>query len=68
MVARAIQTAVEASGMPNGIFSMVHAVNTEISIRLVQHPAAKAVGFTGSLQGGRALFDAAAKRPEEATG
>lgn len=64
MVARAMQTAVEASGMPNGTFSMVHGVSTEIGMRLVQHPAAKAVGFTGSLQGGRALFDAAAKRPE----
>jgi alpha-ketoglutaric semialdehyde dehydrogenase len=31
---------------------------------LVRHPATKAVGFTGSLQGGRALFDAAAARPE----
>jgi 2,5-dioxopentanoate dehydrogenase len=64
LVARAIQAAVEASGMPNGVFSMVHGVSTEIGMRVVQHPAAKAVGFTGSLQGGRALFDAAAKRPE----
>jgi NADP-dependent aldehyde dehydrogenase len=64
LVGRAIQTAVEATGMPNGVFSMVHGVSTEIGMRLVQHPATKAVGFTGSLQGGRALFDAAAKRPE----
>ncbi|HWD94151.1 MAG TPA: aldehyde dehydrogenase (NADP(+)) [Verrucomicrobiae bacterium] len=64
LVARAIQAAVEASGMPPGVFSMVHAASNEISIRLVQHPAAKAVGFTGSLSGGRALFDAAAKRLE----
>jgi NADP-dependent aldehyde dehydrogenase len=64
MVGRAIDAAVEATGMPKGVFSMVHAVNTETSIRLVQHPATKAVGFTGSLQGGRALFDAAAKRHE----
>jgi len=64
LVARAIQSAVEATGMPNGVFSMVHGVSTEIGMRLVQHAAAKAVGFTGSLQGGRALFDAAAKRAE----
>jgi NADP-dependent aldehyde dehydrogenase len=64
LVARAIQTAVEATGMPNGVFSMVQGVSIEIGMRLVQHPAAKAVGFTGSLQGGRALFDAGAKRPE----
>jgi NADP-dependent aldehyde dehydrogenase len=31
---------------------------------LVNHPKLKAVGFTGSLRAGRALFDAAAKRPQ----
>jgi acyl-CoA reductase-like NAD-dependent aldehyde dehydrogenase len=31
---------------------------------LVQHPAVQAVGFTGSLRAGRALFDAAAARPK----
>jgi NADP-dependent aldehyde dehydrogenase len=31
---------------------------------IVEHPAIKAVGFTGSLRGGKALFDAAARRPE----
>ena len=31
---------------------------------LVRHPLTKAVGFTGSLRGGRALMDAAAARPE----
>ena len=64
LVARAIQAAVEATGMPSGVFSMVHGVSTEIGMRLVEHPATRAVGFTGSLQGGRALFDAAAKRPQ----
>jgi len=64
LVGRAILAAVEAMGMPNGVFSMVHGVSTEIGMRLVEHPATKAVGFTGSLQGGRALFNAAAKRPE----
>ena len=63
MVARAILSAIEATKMPNGIFSMVHGAN-EISLHLVKHPLTKAVGFTGSLQGGRALFDAAATRPE----
>jgi NADP-dependent aldehyde dehydrogenase len=63
MVARALQAAVEATKMPRGVFSMLHGAN-EISLHLVKHPAAKAVGFTGSLQGGRALFDAAVARPE----
>jgi len=31
---------------------------------LVKHPLIKAVGFTGSRAGGRALMDAAAARPE----
>lgn len=64
MVGRAIQAAVEATGMPNGVFAMINGVSTDIGMHLVRHPATKAVGFTGSLQGGRALFDAAAKRPE----
>ncbi|HXF09555.1 MAG TPA: aldehyde dehydrogenase family protein, partial [Desulfuromonadaceae bacterium] len=64
MVARAIGLAIEATGMPPGIFSMVHGTGNDIGMQLVKHPATKAVGFTGSLQGGRALFDAAAVRPE----
>lgn len=64
MVARAIVKAVAATGMPAGVFSMVHGLNYEVSIALVRHPHIKAVGFTGSLRGGRALFDAAASRPE----
>ena len=64
MVARAILAAAAATGMPDGVFSMVHGPSNELGLRLVRHPAAKAVGFTGSLRGGRALFDAAAARPE----
>jgi alpha-ketoglutaric semialdehyde dehydrogenase len=64
LVAHAIQSAVEATGMPNGVFAVIHGDGTEIGMRLVTHPGTKAVGFTGSLAGGRALFDAAAKRPE----
>lgn len=43
---------------------MVHGASNEVGSRLVQHPAIKAVGFTGSFAGGKALFDIAAKRPE----
>jgi NADP-dependent aldehyde dehydrogenase len=64
MVGRAIQAAVEGTKMPAGIFSLVHGISHELSQRLVRHPATKAVGFTGSLKAGRALFDAAAARPE----
>jgi NADP-dependent aldehyde dehydrogenase len=64
MVAGAIQKAADATQMPAGVFSMVHAMSHELGLRLIRHRATKAVGFTGSLQGGRALFDAAVARPE----
>lgn len=64
MVAEAIRTAAEKTGMPAGVFSMVHGVSHDVGMALVKHPHTKAVAFTGSLRGGRALFDAAAARPE----
>lgn len=64
MVAQAIMTAAEATGMPAGVFSMVHGSGPEVGLRLIQHPSIKAVGFTGSLRAGRAIYDAAAARPE----
>lgn len=57
----------EAAGeekMPEGIFSIVYGSGHEAGTQLVTAPAIKAVGFTGSFTGGRALFDAAAKRKE----
>ena len=63
MVARAILRAAEAENMPAGVFSLVHGQGYEVGLGLVRHPLVQAVGFTGSLQGGRALFDAAAARP-----
>lgn len=61
MVARAITKAAVATGMPDGVFSMVHGF-AEVGQALVNHPDLEAVGFTGSHQAGRALFDLAAKR------
>ena len=43
---------------------MVEGASPEISLELVRHPGVKAGAFTGSLRAGRALFDAAAARPE----
>lgn len=63
LTARAIAKAAIATGMPPGIFSVLHSTRNETAIAVVQHPLAKAVGFTGSLRAGRALFDAAASRP-----
>jgi 2,5-dioxopentanoate dehydrogenase len=64
MVARAILAAAEATGMPDGVFSMLHGVSHEVGLELTRHPITRAVGFTGSLNAGRALFNTAAARPE----
>ncbi|PIJ50884.1 aldehyde dehydrogenase (NADP(+)) [Erwinia sp. OLTSP20] len=60
-VAQAICNAVQRCGMPAGVFNMIY--GSGIGEVLVRHPAIQAVGFTGSLKGGRALCDMAAARP-----
>ncbi|GAA3458917.1 aldehyde dehydrogenase (NADP(+)) [Saccharothrix longispora] len=50
------------SALPPGVFGVVH--GQQAGVALVNHPAVKAVGFTGSTAGGRALFDLASSRPE----
>jgi NADP-dependent aldehyde dehydrogenase len=50
--------------MPEGVFTMVHGATPEVGITLVTHRYIRAAGFTGSLNAGRTLFDAAALRPE----
>ena len=62
MVARAILTAAEKTGMPNGVFSLVHGQSHQVGSWLVKHPLIQAVGFTGSFKGGKALFDIANRR------
>lgn len=64
LVAGAIKRAVQKAGLPLGIFQHLHGNGTEVGQALVNHPLTKAVGFTGSLVGGKALFDLANKRPE----
>ncbi len=64
LVAGAIAKAVEGCGLPAGIFSMLHGSGEEIGVALVRHPLTRAAGFTGSHTAGRALFDAAVRRPE----
>ena len=64
IVAQAIDAAIKAMGLPAGVFSLVQGVGNAVGEALVQHPLIKAVGFTGSLRGGRALFDLCARRPE----
>ena len=50
--------------MPPGVFSLIQSTRNDVATALVQHRHTKAVGFTGSLRAGRALFDAAARRPD----
>jgi len=64
LVASAIIKAVEKTGMPNGVFSNLNSKGIEVGVSLVKNPQVKAVGFTGSIRGGRALYDMAALRPE----
>lgn len=62
MVGSAIEAAVRKAGMPAGTFNMIF--GDKVGAQLVQEPEIKAVGFTGSQNGGRALFDLAAARAE----
>jgi 2,5-dioxopentanoate dehydrogenase len=65
LVAQAIAAAVRECGFHPGTFSYLHAGGQhELAIgqRLVQHPAVRAVGFTGSLSGGMALDRLARER------
>ena len=64
LVGLVVNQAAHESGAPEGIFSMLYGPGREVGIALVKHPLIKAVGFTGSRAGGRALMDAAAARPE----
>lgn len=64
LVASAMSRAASATSMPEGTFSMLHAKDPEISVALASHPKTRAVAFTGSERAGRALFDAAAARPD----
>jgi 2,5-dioxopentanoate dehydrogenase len=64
LVGAVIQKVARELGMPEGVFSLLFDSGIEIGAALVKHPQIKAVGFTGSLRGGRALMDLAAARPE----
>jgi len=63
LVAKAIQKAAKDTGMPDGVFSSLNG-KAEVGGALVEHPAVKAVGFTGSFRGGKAIYDLAQRREE----
>ncbi|MGZ9811459.1 aldehyde dehydrogenase (NADP(+)) [Pseudoroseicyclus sp. H15] len=64
LVAGAIAAAVESCGLPKGTFSLVQGSDHAVGEALVTHPLIKAVGFTGSLGAGRALYKLCAMRDE----
>ena len=63
LVGTAISKAVASSGLPTGVFALIHGSSNEVGSHLVQHPDIQAVGFTGSYRGGKALYDLAVRRP-----
>ena len=64
IIAEAIDAARRSLGLHPGVFSLIQGGTRDVGTALVQHPFIKAVGFTGSLAGGRALFNLCAARPE----
>ncbi|MDQ3016942.1 MAG: aldehyde dehydrogenase (NADP(+)) [Bacteroidota bacterium] len=63
LIAEVVMKAAQETGMPDGVFSSLNSDGHETGKLLVLHPYTAAVGFTGSLSGGRALFDLANQRP-----
>lgn len=64
VITDAVDAAVRRCGIHPGVFSNIQGRKHDAGQALVQHPLVRAVGFTGSLAGGRALFDLCAARPE----
>lgn len=60
--AAVVVDALAGVGAPEGLFQTIY--GTEAGVRALRAPGIKAAAFTGSVRGGRALFDIAASRPE----
>ncbi|GAA4619318.1 aldehyde dehydrogenase (NADP(+)) [Actinoallomurus liliacearum] len=60
--AEIVTEALAKAGAPEGTFAIVHGFDAGMA--LINDPNIRAAGFTGSVRGGRALFDAAASRPD----
>ncbi|MEU7726020.1 aldehyde dehydrogenase (NADP(+)) [Streptomyces sp. NPDC040724] len=61
LCASLLRRAAATVGLPAEVVSVVHGFDA--GLELIRHPLVAAAGFTGSIRGGRALFDAAAARP-----
>src|SRR5690606_2458782 len=64
LVASAIIAAARKTGMPDGVFSNLNSSDLEVGQLLTMHPGIKGVGFTGSTNGGMALYRLANQRKE----
>jgi 2,5-dioxopentanoate dehydrogenase len=64
LVGAAIVKAAQETNMPEGVFSLLHGFSHEMGGLLVTHPQIKAVAFTGSFKGGKALYDQGVRRKE----
>lgn len=62
LVAGAVVRAAEKTGMPDGIFSSLNAIDFTVGESLVFHPDVKSVAFTGSFVGGKSLYTLAQNR------
>ena len=62
IIADAIRAALEQTGLPAGMFSLLQGNEHAVSEYMVRHPSAQAVGFTGSKVAGRHLYNVAASR------
>ncbi|MGW9119435.1 aldehyde dehydrogenase (NADP(+)) [Streptomyces sp. NPDC055663] len=61
LCASVLRRAAAKAGLPEDVLTLVHGFDA--GVELIGHPLVSAAGFTGSVRGGRALFDAAAARP-----
>ncbi|MFD4373201.1 aldehyde dehydrogenase (NADP(+)) [Streptomyces sp. NPDC058486] len=61
LAAALLRRAAAKAGLPEDVVVLLHGFDA--GVELVRHPLVAAAGFTGSVRGGRALFDAAAARP-----
>jgi len=64
LVSGCIVRAMNQLDIPDGVFASLNVASRDVGVRLVMHPSVKAVAFTGSFAGGKALYDAAARRPD----
>ena len=64
LIGEIISQSVKDCGLPEGAFSLLFGDGRTVGQAVVRHPALKAIGFTGSRSGGRAIFDLASQRTE----